>query len=283
VLAGIAAATPFASAGTITLDGSGNVVASSSAQGGTTTVVGSYVLNPDCTITMKLTDVFGTNTTATSLQGIVLNNGAEIDLGVVQSVTSGTGTSGTGTSGTGTSGSGTSGSGTSGSGTSTSTGGLPQSTLLIKLVRPLTATCTTGSLTGSYVLIGTGTSAASSASGASSFFLFASVDFNGAGTIVAPSVAPSSLSSLQFTGTYTVNPDCTGTMTISNAPASSSSSATGSSSTSSSKLSLSFTLTQPSVLFNPGTPTATARSFGPGIEFSQSSSSGTLFGYGVAQ
>jgi hypothetical protein len=120
------------------------------------------------------------------------------------------------------------------------------------------------------------------------FFLFGTVDFNGSGSIISPSGTLSTLgSNLEFTGSYTVNADCTGTMTL-NSSLLSTSTSTGTtgmstSSTSSSALSLSFVLVQPTVPFTPGSTTA-SRSLGPEIEFSMSSSgTQTLSGYGLPQ
>jgi hypothetical protein len=219
---------------------------------------------------------------------VVLNNGAEIDLGVLQSVgsSSSTGTStGTGTTGTSTS------------------GGVYESSVLVKLVRPLTTTCNASDLSGPYVLIGmstqlasvgasagsgtgTGTGTTSSALTEAPYFLFGLVQFDGNGNIIAPSGTPSTLgSNLRYTGTYTVNVDCTGTMTLKgSAPSSSTTGTTGTTSTTSSvSLSLSFILTQPSVAYNGGGPTSRSGSIGPGIQFSQSGATETLEGYGIAQ
>jgi hypothetical protein len=230
-------------------------------------VVGSYVLNADCTLSVTLTDAFGTSNATTSLQGIVLNNGAEIDLGIVQNVASGVGGS-TGTTGT--------------------ANGLYESNVLIKLVRPVSAACATGELFGPYALIGTGTMVASTSSVSSTqteapFFLFSLVQFDGNGNVISPSGTPSTLgANLRYTGTYTVNPDCTGTMTITNAPSTVTGSAGSSSTTASSTLSLSFVVTLPTVPSN-AAGTAAVRSTGPEIEFSQSSGTATLVGYGLAQ
>ena len=93
---------PFASSGTLYFDNGGNIRASSTSQFGTAnTTVGTYVVNSDCTITVTLNDAFGTNKTAATLQGVILGNGSEIDLGVLQNVSTTTSTTGTGT-GTGT-------------------------------------------------------------------------------------------------------------------------------------------------------------------------------------
>jgi hypothetical protein len=278
LLSGIASGVPFASSGTIYLNGAGSIVANSST--GVPTTVGSYVLNSDCTITVMLTDMFGTITTPASLQGIVLDHGAEIDLGVLKNVSTGTSSS-TGSTGTG----------STGTGSTTTAGALYESNVLIELVRPLSTTCAVSSLSGSYALIGTGTGIATlpAAAGSTSttqteapFFWFASVDFNGSGSVIAPPVVPSTLSYLQYTGSYTVNADCTGTMTLNPAPSTSSTTGT-SSTTSGSTLSVNFVLTQPSVPFNAGNPSQQASSAAPGIEFSLSSGTKTLFGRGVAQ
>jgi hypothetical protein len=41
--------------------------------------VGTYNVNSDCSITLSLTDVFGSNTTPVQLVGVVLGGGTEID------------------------------------------------------------------------------------------------------------------------------------------------------------------------------------------------------------
>jgi hypothetical protein len=274
LLNGLANGVPFASSGTIYLNGAGGIVANSST--GVPTTVGSYVLNSDCSITVTLMDVFGTITTPATLQGIVFDNGAEIDLGVLKNVN-------TGTSST---------TGSTGTSTTSTTGALYESNVLVHLIRPPSAACSVSSLVGSYVLSGTGTGIATVAAAAGStsstqteapFFWFASVDFDGNGNVIVPSVVPSSLSYLEYTGSYKVNADCTGTMTLSPNTGASSSTTGTSSTTSSSALSVYFILSQPTVPFNPGNPSQQASSPSPGIEFSLSSGMETLSGRGIAQ
>ena len=264
LLGGLTTASPFAASGTLSLDGSGNVFANSSVQGGLATIVGSYVLNSDCTITMTLNDAFGTNATKTNLQGIVLNNGSEIDLGVLQTTTTSSGS------------------------TSPITTNTTQSNVLVKLVRPAFVTCATGDLSGPYALIGTGigipSSTSTTATGAP-FFSFGMVQFDGNGNVISLAVTPSPLAFLQFTGTYTVNPDCTGTMTLKSTSSSGPTTTTGTGSSptgSTTAMSLSFVLTQGLVPFNGGNPSG-ARAIGPEIEFTSSSSSLMATGYGIPQ
>ncbi len=250
LLTGVANTGPFATSGSLYVDGSGSVRASSAPQGGTTMLVGTYVVNSDCTIAMTLTDAFGTSTTVTTLQGLILANGAEIDLGVLQNVSAGSSTA----------------------------IGAYQSNLLIKLVRPLATYCNVSNLNGSYALIATGTRVANVAAGSgtvilpaqtvASFFLLGRVQFDANGTILPQTATASSLSFLQFAGSYTVNTDCTGTMTLG------SNSSTGASLTPGSTLSVTFVLTQASV---PGV------SMRPDIQFNLSNGAETLFGRGQAQ
>ena len=247
LLTGVASNGPFASSGTLYLDGSGTIHANSASQGGTTmSVVGTYALNAYCTITFTLADAFGTDQTPITLQGIILSNGAEIDLGVVQDVSAGIGTA----------------------------PGKYQSNLLIKLVRPLTTYCTIGNLNGSYALMASGTRIATRVTGPGTvdlpaltetpYFLFGRVLFDGNGRIPVPSTTPSSLGFLQFSGSYTVNTDCTGTMTINSVG----------SAAWDPLLFLTFVLTQPRI---------SDASMRPEIQFSQSSGVQTLSGYGLAQ
>jgi hypothetical protein len=248
LLGGIANTGPFALSGTLWFDSSGNIAA---AQGSARLMVGTYALNTDCTISATLTDAFGSSKSTTALQGIVLANGSEIDLGVLQNV----------------------------SNNSVAAPGAFQSSLLIKLVRPLATYCSVSNLTGSYALIATGTRVASLPIGTgndivpaqteASFFMFGRAQFDGSGNIFAPAGPASSLGFLQFVGSYTVNTDCTGTLTLGTV-----STVAGTSVTPGATLSVNFVLTQPSVPFT-GTR--------PVIEFNQSSATQTLFGYGEAQ
>ncbi len=341
---------PFASSGTLYLDGAGNVLASSNSQVGaipSTMVVGSYTLYANCTISVSLTDAFGTQTTPSMLQGIVLSGGGEIDLALLQSSSSST-------TGTGTSGTGTSGTGTTGSGTTTSSGpsGFFESGVLIKLVRPAFQTCSTSELSGSYALIGTGTggetgtttSASGTTSGSvseGSFFFLGLAQFDGNGHVVtpaststtsgssstsgsgigsgttsttgsssgtsAPSTGTSSMTGLnylQFTGSYTVNPDCSGAMTLSatasgmalTSSGTTSTTGTGTSGTGTSGTGTSGTGTtaaaNPSLtiefVMSPATlpvnqNASSARYAEPELNFSLANGSSTILGYGIAQ
>jgi hypothetical protein len=127
-------------------------------------------------------------------------------------------------------------------------------------------------------LMGNGTRVATLASGPvtqteAPFFTFGLVQFDGSGNII-PQAGTSSLSYLQFTGTYSLNVDCTGTMTLSNATNSSTSGSTGAGSTSTTGTSLTFVLIQPN---------SSGPSSSPVIFFSQSGSAQTLYGTGIAQ
>jgi hypothetical protein len=282
LLNGLGNPAAFSTPGSFFFDGSGNIRGTFTPQGGLTTNVGTYVVNSDCTITVTLTDAFGTNKTVANLQGFVLNNGSEIDVGVIQN------TSTTGSTG-----------GSTGSTTSSPPGflnGLNESTVLIKLVRPFSASCNLSNLTGPYAIIATGRRAATvtttTATGSTSstqmeapLFWFGRVQFDGNGKITAPSGTQTPLSSLQFTGSYTVNNNCTGTMTLTGptntTPTGSGSGGTGTGS-SATPLSVNFVLTQPAIAFSGGAPVP-GGSTKPGIEFSLSSGSQTLIGYGRPQ
>lgn len=89
LVSGLSGTGAFASSGTLFLDGSGNIVATPTTPGSVAKASGTYVLNSDCTITATVMDVFGTNTSSVALQGVVLNNGGEIDLGVLQNASTG--------------------------------------------------------------------------------------------------------------------------------------------------------------------------------------------------
>ncbi len=344
LLGGVTGSNPFSSAGTLYFDGAGNIRSSPTNQGGMSTLVGTYVLNADCTIAVTLNDAFGTKATPTTLQGVVVSQGAEIDLGLVQNISTttgnvitGTGTSGTGTSGTGTSGTGTSGTGTSGTGTSTTaSNGLFESPVLITLTKTFSQFCYAGNLTGPYALIGTGvrvgTAATASTTGTGTsgtgtsgtgtsgtgtsgtgtsgtgtsgtgtttststaqtevpFYLFGIVQFDGNGNVLSQSSIQSPLSYLRFQGSYTLNPDCTGTMTISGVPTTTTSTAsgivtaptaTGTTATAGPSISLNFVLSAPTTSASLGIPNAGGSR--PGFEFSSSGTSQDIFGYGRPQ
>ena len=243
LLAGVANTGPFAASGTLYFDGSGNIRASASAG-----LIGSYVVNSDCTIAVTLMDAFGTNPTITTLQGIILARGSEIDLGVLQNV---------------------------------STASSPviegyQSHLLIKLFRPLSTYCNLGSIVGSYALVGTGHRHVTTGSGTvivpsqtmGAFFLIGRAQFDGNGNILPQAATASSLSFLQFAGSYTINSDCTGTMTLGNNTVPSPFATPGST------LSVNFVLTQPSVADG---------SMRPDIQFNLFNGTETLSGLGQVQ
>jgi phosphate-selective porin len=96
-----------------------------------------------------------------------------------------------------------------------------------------------------------------------------------------PSGSP--LGGFQYKGTYTVNLNCTGTMTL--GPAASASSTTTTTTTSSAALTVNFVLTPP--ITYPTTNAYSASPSGnasrPGIEFTLTSAGETLAGFGIAQ
>jgi hypothetical protein len=269
----------FSSANVLYFDGAGHIsIAASSASFMGTSVVGTYTVNGDCTISVTLTDVF--NTTATSagvpptqatatLIGLVLGGGTELYLSVPQSATS-------------------------------TNGNMPlvpgefATRLSIELIRTPTYGCSVASLTGSYGLIGSGFLAATSTGTAGlvppvavpstmqPVSVFGVVTFDGAGNIIPQIVASGSpLGSFQYKGTYTVNLNCTGTMML--GPATSTTTTT--TTTSATALTVNFVLTPPITY-----PTTSAYSaspggnaFRPGIEFTLTSALETLSGFGIAQ
>jgi hypothetical protein len=245
LVGGAANAVPFASAGTLYFDGMGAISAGNAVQfGAPLTPVGSYVLNSDCTILVNLTDAFGANLTVATLQGVVLGNGSEIDLGQLHNISADSANRGI---------------------------GVYQSSLLVKLVRPLATYCSVSNLDGSYVLVATGARAANiAASGGGGqtvapFFLFAPVQFDGNGNILTPAGPLSTMSFLQLGGSYTVKTDCTGTLTLTAVDA-----AMGGSGAT---LSMNFALTQ----------SDSSTGSRPEIQFSGASEAQTLFGYGRSQ
>ncbi len=270
LLGGIAAGNQLALGGVLTFDGAGNVNAASTP--GTTAIhVGTYNVGSDCSVTVSLADPFGTNPAVTQLAGVVLGRGAEMDLTSTASLRS----SATGSTSTTTT--------TSGSG------------LAIRLVRVLYQNgCSVSNLTGLYGFVlnptsiqtessttGAGTTAASAPSAVIGY-----LEFDGAGHIVAlssmstSSIAsnPSTFTALQYTGTYSVNSDCSGTMQIGNSSTAtvttgSNSSASGSSSS----MTLNFVITPPTA------PGGGAFAPAPGLDLSFSTADASGSGYALAQ
>ena len=106
---------------------------------------------------------------------------------------------------------------------------------------------------------------------------FAVVRFDGNGNVIAQTVGASSpLASFQLTGSYTVNLDCSGSMTL-NTATTSTGSATGT------PLMVSFVLTPPAQYQTPGAIAVSGYSSRPGIEFTAWNSNETFFGFGTAQ
>ena len=265
----------YSSANVLYFDGAGHILtAASSGSFMGTTVVGTYTVNSDCTINITLTDVFNTTTTnagvpatqgSFSLIGIVLGGGTELYLSAPQS-------------------------------TSSTNGNMPlvagqfASRLSIQLIRTFAYGCTVASLSGSYGLIGNGFLAlgATPASGttpanpgtAQPVTLMVVLTFDGGGNII-PEMVPSGspLGNFQYKGTYTVNLNCSGTMTLTPAT---SSTATG---TSAPSVTVNFALTPP--ITYPTTSAYSASPSGnasrPSIEFTFTSASETVYGFGIAQ
>lgn len=260
------------------------------------------------------------NTMPTKLEGVVLGRGSEIDLGplMMASVPAGTGSTG-GSGGSGGSGSGSSGSGSSdgsggsggggastapsgtsdaGSSTSASATATTPSNLVLRLTKVLAPSgCNASTLSGSYGVVLTGTSgqapppssgtpgtpAASPATPTGTpFSLIGRMQFDGAGNLIAAQPMPAGTGVSQFTGTYTVNPDCTGTMTLTMTPVSGSSAS--STQTASSSMTATFVITTPTIAVNPGSP-SNVGSYPqrPGLEISTSSSTLTASGLATAQ
>ena len=256
LLGGAAGTGAFAASGTLYLDGVNSVLAFASPTAVISTPVGGYLINANCSITVTLTDAFGTNNTPISFQGVILNNGAEIDLGVLQNLIVAPASGSSPYPATGAS------------------GGLYGSNMLVKLVRTASVTCGYGNLSGSYSLVASGTRVVNQME--APFFMLAVAAFDGGGNIVPPSSlpgpfgGPSAQSYLELSGTYTVNPDCTGTMTL-NIPG-----------PANATLSLSFVLTPPNVPVDQATLSG-ARSLPLEIQFSESGPTGTISGYGVVE
>jgi len=274
----------FANTNVFYFDGNGNIsTASSSSSFMGTTVVGSYTVNSDCTINIKLTDVFNTTSTTVgsnptqataSLIGIVLGGGTEIELSVSQSSAS-------------------------------TNGNMPLVTgefatrLNIQLIRTFSYGCTNASLTGSYGLVGngfvvvgastttgTGTGTTTSTGTVQPVSVLGVVTFDGAGNVIPQTIGSGSpLGNFQYKGTYTVNLNCSGSMTLGPVPASTSTTTTTTTTTTTPSLTVNFVLTPPITYptTNAYSASPTGNANRPGIQFNVTSAGETISGFGIAQ
>ena len=188
-IAGVSSQAPFGTVGRVLADGAGGFFANASATSGSPVQIGTYTVNNDCTMSVTFTDAFaampatapGSPATAVTpvsatFQGVVQNHGRDLEL--VQ-----TGPSATGA--------------------------------VVEMRRTLQFSgCTNASLTGAFgvvsqaSMVGTGTTP-------TAVPLFGRLASNGDGTFGVDALGQkSALPELQLTGTYTVNPDCSGTAHI---------------------------------------------------------------------
>jgi hypothetical protein len=186
--AGAANAAAFASVGRLFLDGNGGMFSSSTPL---TPVlqVGTYTVNSDCTVAATFTDTFATPGGAgltpvqasATFEGVVVQNGNEVDL-----VQTGSG----------------------------STGAI----VTLRKTKQFNA-CGINSLSGTFGLTASGVATSAPTPGATPvatpFTLSGRLDADGLGSLVQDSVGLASpLTQRQFTGTYAVNQDCTGSATL---------------------------------------------------------------------
>lgn len=206
LVAGLANPNVFSASGTIIADGLGNLFAAASTGVAATTLVGSYTVNSDCSVSMSITDTFSASTTvpvpgtvikppaSVTLVGELINSavGAEVDL--VQ----------TGVS---------------------STGGVVTMRRMVQM-----GGCTTSNVSGNFTIGGqgmlnptaegtlptVGTSTGAFTFGAKqtlgiAFTLLGRFNADGLGNLTLDAAGLASPSDRILIGSYTVNPDCTGT------------------------------------------------------------------------
>jgi len=264
----------FSSAGVLNFDGAGNILVSTAAAPlSASTAVGTYTVNSDCTINATITDVFNTTTSgpgvtnptfgSAKLIGIVLSGGSELDLSVAQSPTS-------------------------------TNGNMPivagqfASRLLVQLVRSFPYGCSVSSLTGSYGLVGEGfvltntTGSGTSVTGTTQpVTVLGDVSFDGNGNIVPLAVSSSSpLSNFQYAGTYTVNLNCTGTLTLTTVPKTTTTGTTPGTAVGT----VNFVLVPPVAYVTSGTATLTGSAARPSLLFSAGGTAAVaISGYGRPQ
>ncbi len=264
----------FSTAGVLYFDGAGHILVATAASPMAPSVqVGTYTVNTDCTINVTLTDVFNTTTSgpgvtnvtfgSSNLIGIVLGGGTEVDLSVAQSSTS-------------------------------TNGNMPvingefASRLSVQLIRSFPYGCSVASLTGSYGLVGSGfalvnstTSGTTTSGNPQPVTFLASVTFDGNGNVIPQTVtSPSPLGSFQYAGTYTMNLNCTGTITLMAPPKTST---TGTTTSTTPLMTLNFVLIPPVAYVTNGTASLTGSADRPSLLFTTSNTTEILSGYGRAQ
>jgi hypothetical protein len=210
-LGGVNSGRQFAVLGVLSFDGSGAITAASSPTTTNASPVGTYAINADCSVTVVLTDAFGSpSTLPTTFVGAILGNDQEIDFNNFVTTIG-----------------------------SASVSGLPNGTgPYFKLIKVQNRNfCSVSSLTGLYGFVLNTSTLPPSTTPSGTVITTAPnpatvvgyLNFDGTGNIKASSAgAPTDTSStaanvntlqrsLQYSGTYTVNADCSGSMTISNA------------------------------------------------------------------
>jgi hypothetical protein len=256
LLGGLAGTAVGAVTGVFYFDGNGNIFASATVGGSPTTLVGTYTVNTDCTITVSINDAFSTSSprpSAVPFTGLTVGDGTELDLLPNSQLTPPAGTTGA-------------------------------TTALLRLVHiQAQQNCSASTLTGAYGLVGTGFTSAN----VSSAFL-ARVLFDGTGNVVDGTITgvTTPLSLLQYTGTYTVFPDCTGALTLKPQPTlTPSTTAGGTGAIGAPAITAYFVITSPIVQVNSNGIAAFQSPIGlrPSLLFSLASRSQVLSGIGTAQ
>ena len=269
MLGGIATGSQFSLSGILNFDGAGRIDATSA---GTDMLVGSYDVNSDCSISVSLEDAFGATTPAIQLAGVILGTGSEIDLTSVSNVQP-----------------------PSASGLTTPISATTGSGLTIKLVPVLYRNgCSVASLNGLYGFVlnpiaiqASTASAGATGTGAATAHpstVIGYLNFDSAGHIVPQaawanlSTSPTTYSTLAFTGTYTVNVDCSGVMTISNSP-----SLLATSASSTSALTIDFVISPPTITASAGSANLNGFSGSPDLNLSFTNSEEAGWGYAIPQ
>jgi len=255
LLGGVAGASVGAVSGQLYFDGNGNIFASNTIGGAPSTLVGTYTVNPNCSITVSLNDAFSTtkNPPAFSFTGFLVGTGSEIDLVPTTQLPT----------------------------TPSSTPTLPTS--LIQLVRVNAQTaCSASTLTGPYALIGGGFGSTNA-----NLAFLARVRFDGNGKLIDDTVTGTTtpLSLLQYTGTYTVNSDCTGTLTFSQKPGPAAASGSTTTPPAPTPITAYFVITNPIALVNSNGALAfqNPASLRPSFIFSFANQNQVVSGIGKAQ
>ncbi|MEP6961350.1 MAG: hypothetical protein ABI995_04690, partial [Acidobacteriota bacterium] len=277
LLSGVMGTTGLSSSSSFYFDGNGGIwstaTATAPAQFISGTQVGTYSVTSDCVINVTLADVFTTPPVtpiptpqnSAKLTGLLVKSGTEMYLVYQTPIATGQ--------------------------TAPTTAAALSNRTIVRLVRVISYSngCSLSTLNGAYALVGSGVGSTTTGTGStavtnlnSSNFL-SRVRFDGNGKLVSDTVlGTSNLGIFQYTGTYTVNADCSGTMVLNQTSTATSGSTTTTTTTTTNAR---FLITPPMSIVDGRGTAAFQNTFDlkPGLIFTVSDGTQAINGVGAAQ